>query len=126
MKSDEGMLDKIVSNLVSNAIRYNNDGGVLYVSVAVFAGSAILTVRDEGIGIAQEDQKQVFEEFYRTTAAREKTTLGTGLGLPIVKRFTEQLGGGITLSSQLDEGTTMTVTLPQSGPVRIAEREAEE
>ncbi len=126
MHSDEGMLDKIVSNLVSNAIRYNNDGGVLHVTLVVLAGSVVLTVRDEGIGIAPEDQHQVFEEFYRTTAAREKTTLGTGLGLPIVKRFTEQLGGGIDLTSELDQGTTMTVTLPLSGPIRTAEMENEE
>jgi len=123
LRSDEGMLDKIVVNLVNNAVRYSHDGGTVQVALVVRNGQVVLTVRDEGIGITPEDQLRVFEEFFRATAAREMSDLGTGLGLPIVKRFTEQLGGSIELASRLGEGTIVTVTLPQAGPLRPSETE---
>lgn len=112
VSGDESMLDKVVSNLVSNAVRYNRDGGSVTVALAPYDGGGLLTVSDEGIGIAPEDQERIFEEFYRTAAAREASRLGSGLGLPIVKRFVEQHGGTIAVDSTPGRGSTFTVRLP--------------
>lgn len=103
---------KIVGNLVNNAIRYNRDGGPVTVTVSPLDGGARLVVADEGIGIALEDQRRVFDEFYRTAAAQQKSRLGTGLGLPIVHRLTQELGGTVSLTSAPGQGTTVTVDLP--------------
>ncbi len=115
-----GMLEKIIRNLVSNAVRYNRDGGRVDVQLELRPRQMVLKVSDEGIGIAPEDQEKVFDEFYRTEAARHMSNLGTGLGLPIVKRFTEQLGGTIELESEPGRGATFTVTLPRPRPAASA------
>jgi signal transduction histidine kinase len=71
-----------------------------------------LVVSDTGIGIPQEDLNKVFEEFYRGGSANGKRYRGTGLGLSIVKRFVDLLGGSIEVSSEVNVGSTFTVTLP--------------
>lgn len=109
-------LAKILGNLVNNAIRYNRDGGPVIVTVSPWEGGARLEVTDEGIGIAPEDQLRVFDEFYRTAAAQRRSSLGTGLGLPIVHRLTHELGGTVSLASVPDQGTTVTVDLPAEPP----------
>ena len=109
-------VEKIVLNLVSNAVRYNRDGGRLAVALRDAGDAVELTVADEGIGIPPAQQEKVFDEFYRTPEAKRVSALGTGLGLPIVKRFTEQLGGTITLRSTPGEGTTFRVRLPRRPP----------
>jgi signal transduction histidine kinase len=109
-------LAKILGNLVNNAIRYNRDGGPVIVTVSPREGGARLEVTDEGIGIAPEEQARVFDEFYRTAAAQRRSTLGTGLGLPIVHRLTHELGGTVSLTSIPDQGTTVTVDLPVAPP----------
>jgi len=109
-------LAKILGNLVNNAIRYNRDGGPVVVTVSPREGGARLEVTDEGIGIAPEEQTRVFDEFYRTAAAQRRSSLGTGLGLPIVHRLTHELGGTVSLTSIPDQGTTVTVDLPAAPP----------
>ena len=106
-------VEKIVLNLVSNAVRYNRDGGRLAVALRDLGGAVELAVADEGIGIPPEMQEKVFDEFYRTPEAKRVSALGTGLGLPIVKRFTEQLGGTISLQSVPGEGSTVRGRLPR-------------
>lgn len=106
------MLDKIVRNLVSNAVRYSKDGGQVAVRLQPQGAGLRLEVRDEGIGIAVEEQEKVFQEFYRTAAAQEVTSMGTGLGLPIVRKFVQQLGGTVTLRSAPQAGSTFVVDLP--------------
>lgn len=107
---------KILGNLVSNAVRYNRPGGPVTVTVTRLADGARLEVTDEGIGIAPEDQGRVFDEFYRTAAAQQRTGLGTGLGLPIVHRLVHELGGAVVLRSAVGQGTTVTVDLPVAPP----------
>ena len=114
LRSDEGMVEKIFGNLISNAVRYNRPGKMLRV-VARDQGACIrVTVEDQGIGIAPEEQERVFDEFYRTREAKEVSRIGTGLGLPIVKRFVDHLGGTLALRSKPGEGSTFTITLPKT------------
>jgi len=107
---------KILGNLVNNAIRYNREGGPVIVTVAPREAGARLEVTDEGIGIAPDEQSRVFDEFYRTAAAQRRSSLGTGLGLPIVHRLAHELGGTVSLASVPDQGTTVTVDLPDEPP----------
>jgi signal transduction histidine kinase len=110
---------KILGNLVSNAIRYNRDGGPVIVTVAPHGDGTRLEVADEGIGIAPEEQARVFDEFYRTAAAQQRSSLGTGLGLPIVRRLTHELGGTVSLASVPGQGTTVSVDLPGEPPAGV-------
>lgn len=107
---------KIMGNLVTNAVRYNREGGPVTVTVTPLADGARLEVADEGIGIAPEEQARVFDEFYRTAAAQQRSSLGTGLGLPIVHRLAHELGGAVVLHSVPGQGTTVTVDLPLAPP----------
>lgn len=114
LTSNGSMVEKIVANLVSNAVRYNKDGGKVTVRVVDEGARVRLEVADEGIGIAPEDQQKVFEEFYRTEAAQQMTKLGTGLGLPIVRKFVGQLGGSLELQSTPGLGSRFIVVLPRN------------
>jgi signal transduction histidine kinase len=109
----KSMAETIVANLVNNSIRYNREGGRVSVRVVDTGKRVRLVVEDQGIGIAQEEQDLIFDEFYRSTAARETSNLGTGLGLAIVRKFVEELGGTIEVDSTVGRGSTFTVTLPR-------------
>ncbi|HEY5820781.1 MAG TPA: HAMP domain-containing sensor histidine kinase [Propionibacteriaceae bacterium] len=111
---DSDELDTVVVNLVANAIRYNDRGGHVKLSVAGGAGSAdvVVTIADDGIGIAEEDQSRLFEEFFRSAAPRARSRPGTGLGLAIVDRIVRRHHGHIDIESTLEVGTTVRVTLP--------------
>ncbi|MBK6733784.1 MAG: HAMP domain-containing histidine kinase [bacterium] len=115
--TSEGAVAKILGNLVNNAVRYNRAGGPVTVTVTPLADGARLEVVDEGIGIAPGEQARVFDEFYRTAAAQQRSSLGTGLGLPIVHRLVHELGGAVVLHSVPDQGTTVTVDLPLVPPM---------
>jgi signal transduction histidine kinase len=105
-------IEAIVKNLVSNAVKYNREGGSVAVSVRTIDGSQVIEVADTGIGIPQQDHGRIFERFYRVDSARSRDTGGTGLGLSIVRNAVERHGGRINVESLLGEGTTFTVTLP--------------
>jgi signal transduction histidine kinase len=105
------MIEKVVTNLVSNAVRYNRDQGMLHIRLRDMHDIVMLTIEDGGIGIPPENQDKVFDEFFRTKEAKQVSSLGTGLGLPIVRKFVKQLGGDIALESELDVGTKFTITL---------------
>ena len=110
LRVDEQAIEKIFVNLYSNALRYNREGGK--VTVRLFGGpnGVSFSVRDRGIGIRRELQQRIFDEFYRTPEAKAVATIGTGLGLPIVKRLVEQLGGRLTVASRPGEGAIFTVS----------------
>ncbi len=112
LHADANMVDKVVANLVGNAIRYSGGAGVVNVAVIGDADGVVLVVSDQGIGIPAEDQKRVFDEFFRTQRARELSGLGTGLGLAIVRRFVRRMGGRITLESEVGVGSKFTVRWP--------------
>ena len=107
------LLDELVSNLVENAIRYNHPGGRVFVWVLPQGGRPCLRVSDTGIGIPPEAQDKVFERFYRVDKGRSRDMGGTGLGLAIVKHAATYHGADIRLESKVDEGTTITVTVPK-------------
>ncbi len=111
LRASETMVEKVLGNLVSNAVRYNRDGGRLIVEMHDLGDAVRVSVTDEGIGIRPEDLGRIFDEFYRTPEAKAASTLGTGLGLPIVKRFIEQMGGEIAVASEPGRGSTFTATL---------------
>lgn len=110
---DRNEMDKVVINLVSNALRYTPSGG--RVSVEPFQDSTHygFIVSDTGIGIAQEDQKKIFNEFYRTPEARKMEKSGTGLGLNLVREIVEKHGGTIAVVSVPGRGSQFTVKLPR-------------
>lgn len=115
--SGEGTVDmekdhayELVKNLMENAVRYNEDGGHVIVSVDEKADKVTLKVKDDGIGIDEENQSRIFERFYRVNKSRSRETGGTGLGLSIVKHVAELNGAKLTLSSTLGAGTEITVS----------------
>ena len=107
------MVEKILDNLVSNAVRYNKDGGIVTVRAADLGDRVRLEVQDEGIGIGPEDQERIFDEFYRSEDAIQMTHLGTGLGLAIVLKFVTELKGPISVHSTKGAGSRFTVELPR-------------
>ena len=103
------MLKELVENLAQNAIRYNNVGGKVWVSVTKRDGRSVLTVKDNGIGIPASEQQRIFERFYRVDKSRSKATGGTGLGLAIVKHIVEIHDAKIELDIAPGVGTTISV-----------------
>lgn len=101
---------ELVKNLMENAVRYNEDGGHVFVSVDEKSDKVTLKVKDDGIGIDKENQSRIFERFYRVNKSRSRETGGTGLGLSIVKHVAELYNAKLTLSSTLGAGTEITVS----------------
>jgi signal transduction histidine kinase len=113
---DRDDLDKLVHNLVSNAVKYTSAGGHVRIRVETTAEHTLIVVADDGIGISTEDQAHLFTEFFRSTNPEAVAQPGTGLGLAIVKRVIERHDGAIEVDSALGRGSTFTVTLPAPGP----------
>lgn len=111
LEGDASKLEQVVTNIIDNAIKYTDTGGV-HVSLKLEGAFAVLTVKDTGIGIPQEAIPRLFERFYRVDKARSRDTGGTGLGLSIVERIVSLHGGYIRVESGLDAGTTFIVSLP--------------
>ena len=109
---DELRLRELFLNLVDNAIKYSRSGGTVEMALTIEQEQARLSVTDHGIGIAQEDQPQIFDRFYRTDHARAHTKKGTGLGLAICIWIAESHRGQIEVQSKIGEGSTFTVLLP--------------
>ena len=112
-ETDERMFDQIICNLVNNAVKYTEVGGVT-VSVDKVKNNSYLKikVKDTGIGIPEDKQDIIWEEFRQVSEGDSRTFEGTGLGLTITNNFVNQLGGEIKLKSELGEGSTFTVLLP--------------
>ena len=103
------MMEETLYNLCDNAIRYNNAGGSVTVTVKPQGSKVLLSVEDTGIGIPKEHQARVFERFYRVDKSRSKATGGTGLGLAIVKHIVAQHGAELLLESEEGKGTKITI-----------------
>jgi signal transduction histidine kinase len=99
---------QILVNLIVNAIRYSPEGARIHLSFARTAGTASVTVSDEGPGIRAGDEQRIFERFERSHAKEE----GTGLGLAISRRLARSMGGDVSLDSAPGEGARFTLTLP--------------
>jgi signal transduction histidine kinase len=106
---DTNGFEKVVSNLVSNALRYTLPGGKVIIEIFVSDFSYGFLVKDNGIGIPKEDIEKIFEEFYRSKNAREAEQIGTGLGLNLVKEIVEHYGGNISVTSELGKGSEFKV-----------------
>ncbi|WP_373330569.1 sensor histidine kinase [Salmonirosea aquatica] len=107
---DPSLLRKILVNLISNAIKYSQAGTVVSVRFTSNEGHLRVIVEDQGVGISREDQAHLFERFYR--APTVTNIEGTGLGLHIVGRYVELMGGTISIESELNKGTIVTILLP--------------
>ena len=110
IRLDTSLLRKILVNLLSNAIKYSGENSVIQVQAACQDRQLTLRVEDQGVGISQEDQEHLFERFFR--ARNVSTVPGTGLGLYIIAKYLELMGGTIALHSELNVGTTVTITIP--------------
>jgi PAS domain S-box-containing protein len=112
---DRGRLDQVLTNLLSNALKYSPLGGEIRLRVGRSAGQATIMVSDQGIGIPREEQKTLFQPFARGGAAHGRIG-GTGLGLYIVRQIVEGHGGTVTVASAPRSGSTFAVTLPLGEP----------
>jgi signal transduction histidine kinase len=109
---DSDRLYRSISNLINNAIQYTPANGVVNICLESSERNAIITVKDNGIGIAAEDLPHIFDRFYRVQADRSRHTGGTGLGLAIVKAIVQAHDGNIQVDSQLNRGSKFMVNLP--------------
>jgi PAS domain S-box-containing protein len=113
VQADERLLGHIFTNLLSNAVKYSEPGATVQFTVERDGSDAVCVVSDQGIGISEEDQKQLFKAFHR--GGNVGTRPGTGLGLLLVKRSTELHGGKVQVNSKIGEGTRVMVKLPIFG-----------
>jgi signal transduction histidine kinase len=112
--ADITRLTQILNNLIGNAVKYTPDCGTISISAGSDPATAavVVTVRDTGIGISRNDQKRIFDRFFRSSDRRARAMPGTGLGLNITRLFVELHGGRIWFESELNSGTTFFFTLP--------------
>ena len=109
---DETKLNQAISNIIENAIKYDNDGGWVRVSLDADHEYFYIRVADNGVGIPEDALEHIFDRFYRVDKARSRETGGTGLGLPIARQIILLHYGMIKVERKLNEGTTFTVRIP--------------
>lgn len=110
---DKDKITQALVNILSNAIRYSNEGSTIFIEEKLKDNKVIISIEDKGIGISEEDLKYVFERFYRADKSRTRATGGTGIGLTIVKSIVSSHGGEVKLESKLGEGSKFTIILPK-------------
>ena len=109
---DRIRVEQTIINIVANALKYTPDGGDIRISLKEDGDNALITVKDNGIGIPKEDLPRLFERFYRVEKARSSDKGGTGLGLAIAKEFAKAHGGDILVDSEVGKGTVFTIIFP--------------
>jgi len=114
IKTDSLILKEVVSNLVSNAIKYTPEGGTVTTSTKKRRDDIVISIKDTGVGIPKYSQDQIFTKFFRAHNVVRQETSGTGLGLYLVKGLLDSLGGTIWFESQEGKGTTFFITVPRS------------
>ena len=114
ISGDNRLIQRLIANLLDNAIKYTPAGGRIDVTVSTANPDGVaIIIKDTGLGIAREDQTRIFERFYRCDPSRSEA--GIGLGLSFARAIARAHGGDLTVSSELNEGSTFTVTLPKTG-----------
>ena len=122
---DAVKLESLLSNLLSNAVKYTADGSTIALSIATDGSDFTVTVSDDGVGIPEDEQSLVFQRLYRSprTAASHE---GTGIGLYLVQQYARLLGGSVTLSSRVNQGSTFALRLPVGEPADESETPAQQ
>jgi signal transduction histidine kinase len=115
VQADEARITQVLSNLISNAIKYSPEGGEIRVTGVSTPKDVIITVSDKGPGIAPEEQAQLFNRFYRVDNAMTRKTQGAGLGLYLSKAIVEAHGGRIWVESDGHNGSRFSFSLPRAG-----------
>jgi len=122
LQADERRLKQILGNLLSNAIKFTPEGGEIGLAVGEAAEKQVIhfTVWDTGIGISREDMRRLFQPFVQLDSSLARQYAGTGLGLSLVLRLVELHGGGISMESEVGQGSRFTISLPRSGRAILA------
>ena len=123
--ADRGELDILFNNLVSNAVKYNREGGRVDVTIEEAGAGVRVSVADTGIGLSPEEAGRLFQEFVRIKNDRTRGIPGTGLGLSIVKKLAQLYGGDVQVHSEPGVGSTFGVTLPGARPAHNSEQLAQ-
>ena len=110
--ADKDDIDRVVLNIMTNSIKYTQDGGEIKIYVGFVYNDAYIKIFDNGIGIPEEDLSRIFERFYRVDKARTREMGGTGLGLSIAKEILDKNGGSIDIKSKVGEGTEVVIRIP--------------
>ncbi|MBF0432624.1 MAG: sensor histidine kinase [Fibrobacteria bacterium] len=110
--ADPTLLEEVIKNLITNSIKFSNEGGYISIDLAQSGNSTVITIKDNGIGIPENRQKKLFDYYEKTSTQGTAGELGTGMGLPLCKDIVTAHGGTITLDSVEKEGTTFLITLP--------------
>jgi signal transduction histidine kinase len=113
--ADQDRVAQVLRNLFDNAIKYSPQGGVIVVRGKVREDEVVISIADQGIGIAPEHLNRLFEKFFRVKSGLGRHVVGSGLGLPIARAIVESHGGRIWAESQVGQGTTLYFTLPLQG-----------
>lgn len=116
VKADRNRLIQVLLNLIDNAVKYSSPDQPITLTLNSQEKTARIQVSDRGCGIPLQQQARIFERFYRVDQARTRTTEGCGLGLAIVKTLVDEMGGNVTVRSQLGQGSTFSITLPMQEP----------
>jgi signal transduction histidine kinase len=112
IKADANEINRVFTNLISNAIKYNKDKGKIDISISHSGSYALIQISDSGIGMKTEEKNRLFQEFYRAKNEKTRGISGTGLGLSIVKKIVESYYGKIEVESEYGSGTTFKIHFP--------------
>jgi len=113
VEADPNRVEQVLRNLLDNAVKYCPDGGIVVIRGEAQEGQVIISVADQGVGIAPEHLNRLFEKYFRVKSSMNHHVVGSGLGLPIARAIVEAHGGRIWAESRLGEGSTFTFTLPR-------------
>ncbi|MGL4913738.1 MAG: sensor histidine kinase, partial [Romboutsia sp.] len=111
--SNRDYIKQVFLNLIDNAIKYTPENKDVHIKVSLQNNKILISVKDTGVGIPEEDIERIFERFYRVDKARSRDVGGTGLGLAITKHIVKSLGGSIDVKSELGKGSEFIVAVPQ-------------
>jgi signal transduction histidine kinase len=117
--ADHDQLNQVWTNILSNGIKFSQDGGVIHVDIKQDAKNVAVRISDTGIGIPLEDQKRIFERFFKSDRSHSRKYGGSGMGLAIVKQIVSLHQGDIEVESEVGQGTTFIVSLPITPPTDI-------
>ena len=124
--ADKSGIERVVINILTNAIKYTPEGGTIKVYVGFVYNDAYIKIIDSGIGIPKEDLDKIFERFYRVDKSRTREMGGTGLGLSIAKEILDRNDGMIDIKSEVGKGTEVVIRIPTKQPKNIKEKKSEE